>query len=120
MTNADATALPLVNASRATAGLPPFVSATALAPGGVSCVPKLPNGSCGTLREAMKYEKRMETQLIGYMQWFNDSRGWGDLISGTSLHWPVPFQEMQTRNQRFYNMPAVGTIGAAGVGTYGF
>lgn len=68
----------------------------------------------------MKYEKRMETQLTGYMQWFLDSRGWGDLIAGTALHWPVPNQEMDTRNLPFYDMPSTGTIGAAAVGTYGF
>ncbi len=119
-TGAAASALPLVNASRAAAGLPPYAAATDLAPGGAGCVPRLPNGTCATLLEAMKYEKRMETQLIGYMQWFNDSRGWGDLIGGTALHWPVPYQEMQTRNQAFYNMPAAGTLGVAAVGTYGF
>lgn len=115
-----AVALPLVNASRTAHGLPAYAAAGDLAPGGAGCVPRLPNGTCGTLLEAMKYEKRMETQLIGYMQWFIDSRGWGDLISGTSLHWPVPNQEMDTRNQAFYDMPSLGTLGAAAVGTYGF
>ncbi|MEX2180860.1 MAG: hypothetical protein WD771_02380 [Gemmatimonadaceae bacterium] len=117
---AGAVALPLVNASRAAHGLPAYAAAGALAPGGTGCVPRLPNGACGTLLEAMKYEKRMETQLTGYMQWFNDSRGWGDLIAGTPLHWPVPYQEMDTRNQAFYPMPSAGTLGVAAVGTYGF
>lgn len=115
-----ASALPLVNASRTAHGLPAYAASGDLAPGGAGCVPRLPNGTCGSLMEAMKYEKRMETQLIGYMQWFNDSRGWGDLIGGTALHWPVPYQEMQTRNQAFYNMPAPGTLPVAVVGTYGF
>jgi hypothetical protein len=117
---AGASALPLVNTSRTAHGLLPYAAAGDLAPGGAGCVPRLPNGTCGTLMEALKYEKRMETQLLGYMQWYNDSRGWGDLIVGTALHWPVPYQEMQTRNQTFYNMPAPGTIGVAPSGTYGF
>ncbi len=115
-------ASPLVNATRTAAGLPAFnaTSAADLAPGGAACVPRLPNGTCGNLLEAMKYEKRMETQLLGYMQWFNDSRRWNDLIGGTPLQWPVPNQEMDTRNKPFYNMPATGTLPAAAVGTYGF
>lgn len=116
-----AVALGLVNASRTAHGLPAYTSASALASNGVAdCVPRLPNDTCGTLLEGMKYEKRMETQLTGYMQWFLDSRGWGDLIAGTALHWPVPNQEMDTRNLPFYDMPSTGTIGAAAVGTYGF
>jgi hypothetical protein len=110
-------AMAVVNASRVQHGLAAFTDPAGLAP---DCVPTLPNGTCGTLLEAMKYEKRMETQLTGYMQWFVDSRGWGDLIAGTVLHWPVPYQEMDTRNQAFYNMPGTGTLPAAGTGTYGF
>lgn len=110
-------AMALVNASRVQHGLAAFTDPAGLAP---DCVPTLPNGTCGNLLEAMKYEKRMETQLTGYMQWFNDSRGWGDLVVGTSLHWPVPYQEMDTRNKPFYNMPSDGTIPASGPGTYGF
>jgi hypothetical protein len=54
------------------------------------------------------------------MQWFVDARGWGDLVQGTALHWPVPFQEMDTRNKPFYNMPGTGTLPGAPIGTYGF
>ena len=110
--NNPATAMALVNTQRATAGLPPFATPGSLAPGTTGCVPRLPDNTCGTLREAMKYEKRMETQLTGYMQWFLDSRGWGDLPLGTSLHWPVPYQEMDARNLPFYNMPFPGAAGA--------
>jgi hypothetical protein len=117
---APASAVPLINTTRMAAGLPAIVDGGIPVPGGAACVPRLPNGTCGSLLEAMKYEKRMETQLLGYMQWFLDSRGWGDLITGTSLHWPVPNQEMDTRNLPFYDMPSTGTIPASGVGTYGF
>lgn len=119
-TTGAAAAMTLVNASRTANGLLAFTDPAGTAPGGSACVPRLPNNSCGTLLEAMKYEKRMETQLTGYMQWFVDSRGWGDLVQGTSLHWPVPFQEQDTRNKPFYNMPSTGTLPGAAVGTYGF
>lgn len=119
-TGSGAAAMALVNTSRTANGLLAFTDPAGTAPGGTACVPRLPNGNCGTLLEAMKYEKRMETQLTGYMQWFLDSRGWGDLVQGTALHWPVPFQEMDTRNKPFYNMPQAGTLPASGAGTYGF
>jgi hypothetical protein len=111
------TAMNLVNASRTAHGLVAFTDPAGTAP---DCVPRLPNGNCASLLEALKYEKRMETQLTGYMQWFLDSRRWGDLVVGTSLHWPVPFQEMDTRNLPFYDMPSAGTLPGAALGTYGF
>lgn len=122
-----ATAMPLINLTRVANGLPAFTDANGVAPGGQGCVPRMPptapviGGQCGSLLEALKYEKRMETQLVGYMQWFIDSRGWGDLVQGTQVHWPVPYQEMDTRNQPFYNMPSgTATQQPAGVGTYGY
>ncbi len=106
----------LINISRTRNGLPSVVGVGAgVVPGGNSCVPKLPNGTCGTLFEAMKYEKRMETAFTGYMQWYIDSRGWGDLMPSTVVEWPVPYQEMQARALPFYN----GTRHNVG-NTYGF
>jgi len=115
-TGQAALAEPLIDISRTRNGLPSVVGVGAgVVPGGAACVPKLPNGTCGTLLEAMKYEKRMETAFTGYMIWYTDSRGWGDLPNGTVLEWPVPYQEMQARLQPFYN----GTR-QAGASTYGF
>ncbi len=107
----------LINISRVRNGLPSVAGVGAgVVPGGNACVPKLPNGTCGTLFEAMKYEKRMETAFTGYMQWFIDSRGWGDLMPQTAIEWPVPYQEMQARSKPFYN----GTRQNTGPNTYGF
>ncbi len=90
-------------------------------PNGVSgCVPRIPVGpsftssACGTLWEALKYEKRMETQYTSWANWWFDGRGWGDLPAATPPHWPVPYQEMDARAVPFY--PIQGT---APVGTYG-
>jgi hypothetical protein len=77
-------------------------------PGGSACVPRVPVGPnftstvCGTLWEAMKWEKRMETAFTGYGQWYIDSRGWGDLVIGTPLEWPVPYQELFARGRPSY------------------
>lgn len=84
-----------------------------------SCIPRVPSGAtlvCGSLLEAMKYEKRVETMMTGYGISFTDNRGWGDLIPGTVIEWPVPYQEMQARQSAFTN----GTNRFLGPNTYGY
>lgn len=78
--------------------------------GGNACVPRVPvnnltGRACGDLVEALKWEKRLETAFTGYVQWYIDSRGWGDLPEGTAVHWPVPYQELDSRTSgltKFY------------------
>jgi hypothetical protein len=128
--NDVASALPLIDNSRVSKGkLPPLVgsitSATDPVPGGTACVPRVPTGpsgptACGNAMEALKYEYRMETYFTGYGQWFQAERGWGDLVEGTALEFPVPYQEMQVRLLPFYNLGGVGGPSAAAKGTYGF
>ncbi|MBW7934960.1 MAG: hypothetical protein H3C62_15405, partial [Gemmatimonadaceae bacterium] len=83
-------------------------SATAPYSTAASCVPHVPQApsftstACGNIMEAMKYEKRMETAFTGYLVWYADSRGWGDLVQGTIVEWPVPYQEMQARYQPYH------------------
>lgn len=121
-----AAAIPLINATRtANGGLPAIPAGAARTdpvPGGAACVPRVPvlSGStyttaCGNVLEALKWEKRLETQMTGYIQWFIDGRGWGDLIQNTPTEWPVPYQEMDARSKPFYNSQR-----AAVRGTYGF
>lgn len=125
-----AAAIALINLSRVPNGLSSLTGLTSasdivpLNPGGgaTNCVPRVPQPptydftACGTLLEAMKYEKRMETMMTGYGISYTDNRGWGDMITGTPLEWPVPYQEMQARQQPYYN----GTRVATGTSTYGF
>jgi hypothetical protein len=125
-----ASALPLIDNSRVSKGKLPkltgvIATATDPVPGGNACVPKVPTGpngptACGTAMEALKYEYRMETYFTGYGQWFQAERGWGDLVEGTPLEFPVPYQEMQVRLKPFYNLGGVGGPSAAAKGTYGF
>jgi hypothetical protein len=119
-----AAAIPLINKSRVRAGLAALTvinSLTDQVPGGTACVPRVPQPpnynttACGNIMEAMKWEKRTETDMIGYGQWFIDSRGWGDLVVGTALEWPVPYQELFARIKPSYTTTAV-----AAKGTYGF
>jgi hypothetical protein len=103
-------------------GLPLDMTATDQVPGGGACVPRVPDpatnftsAKCGTLFEALKWEKRMELAFMQYGAWYFDSRGWGDLAQGTPLEWPVPYQEMDTRSLKLYNSNT-----AAAKGTYGY
>jgi hypothetical protein len=123
-----AAAIPLINKYRTRAGLP-AIPATAIITDQVpnsnalarDCVPRVPQPpdykttACGTMFEAMKWEKRLETSMIGYGQWYLDSRGWGDLVQGTPLEWPVPYQELFARGLKSYTTSARATVG-----TYGF
>jgi hypothetical protein len=111
----------------ANGGLPALsgvvTSATQPVPGGANCVPQVPTGTgtvtCGNILEAMKYEKRIENTYASFGRFWIDARGWGDLVEGTPLEFPVPYQEMQSRQKPYYLLgPGFGS--AAGKGTYGF
>lgn len=115
-------------------GLPAITvfDATTPVPGGVDCVPKVPANaahsgggtvSCGTLLEALKWEKRIETAYSHLAGWLFDSRGWGDLPQGTPVHWAPPYQELQTRNYsglQIYSVGGPNPTGGAGPSTYGW
>lgn len=110
-----AAAADLINVTRVAHG---GLSAADAAGTNTSCVPKLPNSSCGNLLEMLKWEKRMETWGTRFGSWYFDSRGWGDLAEGTALHWPVPAKELNVL-QIPINTHG-GTVGdVAPLGTYG-
>jgi len=98
-------------------------------PGGVSCVPRVPDAvavagafkaaKCGNLWDALKWEYRLETAYSGYGMWYFAARGWGDLPEGTAMYWPVPYQEMDARRQTFYSAGGVGGTGSSPRGNYG-
>jgi hypothetical protein len=121
-----ALAIPLIDRYRTRAGLPALAGVVSTltdpVPGAGACVPRVPVAAanppatvCGTIFEAMKWEKRMETSFTGHSQWYVDARGWGDLYAGTPLEWPVPYQELFARHRKTYINSRV-----APVGTYGF
>lgn len=122
--NNVAAAAALINVSRVRNGLSSVLGVTSLtAPisTATSCVPQVPqppdftSAACGTLFEALKYEKRMDDTQTGYMLWYTDNRGWGDLIENTVIEWAVPYQEMQARQEPYYN-----STHASGKSNYGF
>lgn len=125
-----AAAAALINVSRTRNNLPAITGATAVTdpvPGGRACVPRVPDPArgnaattCGSVYEAMKWEKRMESAYAGYDVWYFDSRGWGDLPEGTPVHWPTPTQERDARLQPSVSLGGVGRPGGAAASTYGF
>lgn len=83
----------IINQTRVAAGL----NATDASGTNTSCVPKLPDGSCGSLWEMLKWEKRVEGTFKGPFAapWFFDGRGWGDLWKDTWIQLPIPCGEAQ-------------------------
>jgi hypothetical protein len=118
-----------INVSRTTQGVLPAIGAigdTATAIGvAPTCVPKVPDPAqsyrgwkCGNVWDALKYEFRLETAYTGYGNWYLPGRGWGDLPQGTATQFPVPYQEMDSRQRPFYGFGG-GLPSSAGPGNYG-
>ena len=67
----------------------------------------------GSLWAMLKYEKGIETlQLQMGVAWF-DRRGWGTLVPGTVLHYPIPGRELELMGMPIYTFGGVGGEGAA-------
>lgn len=125
-TNQPALALSLINTYRTRAGLPAIPAGStqnSIVPGDNACVPRVPQPptftvtACGTVFEALKWEKRNETAFTGVAQFHIDARGWGDLYAKSPLEWPVPYQETFAR----YGTGSLYLNNRiAPVGTYGF
>ncbi len=105
----------VVNKYRANGDLPPF-SGTENPDGPESCVPQMPDGSCGDLWETLKYEKRIEVFHYGMAQEYFDDRGWGDLVEGTFLELPVPGSELLLLLMDIYSFGGAEGNGATGEG----
>ncbi|HYR07863.1 MAG TPA: hypothetical protein VEQ60_08850 [Longimicrobium sp.] len=117
-TGSPAGAADIINETRVPNGLGP-ANASGLNP---TCTPRLPDGSCGSLLEMLKWEKRMENYHHNFGAWFIDSRGWGDLHEGTFLHFPVPARALQELGLPLYTFGGPGgyAAGASPGSSYGY
>jgi hypothetical protein len=109
----------IVNTTRTAAGL----NATDASGTNTSCVPKLPDGTCGDLWEMIKWERRMNSRMVGLYDapWYFDDRGWGDLFANTQLQFPVPCGELQLLDMLpCYSFGGQGGDSSAPVSTYNF
>ena len=101
-----AEAAALVNNTRVAAGLDDISDGV-----NDSCVPRLPDESCGDFFEALKWEKRMVTIFspgLYLAPWYFEGRGWGDLYANTPLELPAPCLEMQMQFQPCSNYGGIG------------
>jgi len=102
-------AMATVNKYRTANGqLPPFTDVNGRAPGGDRCVPQLPDGSCGTLWDAFKHEKRIELFHYGMATEYFDDRGWGDLVTNTFEQIPIPGAELEILLKELYTFGGPG------------
>lgn len=112
--NRAAEAIPFINNSRVVNGQLPAILTVDGPPDESSCVPRKFNGQCGSLWDALRYEKNLELMGIeGGIAWY-DGRGWGALQEGTPIHMPVPGRELDNLGLPNYTFGGVGGDGAAG------
>lgn len=109
-TNQAALAVPLINLTRQANGNLPAVTVDG-PPDEQGCVPRQLDGSCGSLWDALRYEKKIEGVGVSGVIAFFDARGWGELPENTMLHLPVPGSELATLFLPLY------TFGGGGEGS---
>lgn len=105
-------AVPLINKTREANGeLPPVtIDGPPDTPG---CVPRKLNGACGSLWDALRYEKRIEGIGIHPPGAFLDARGWQTLPENTPVHFPIPGRELETLGMPLYTFGGQGGAGGA-------
>lgn len=110
--NRAAEAAPLINLSRTAQGqLPPVtVAGPTDEPG---CVPRKLSGACGSLWDALRYEKRMEGLGVDGVTAFLDARGWQTLPQNTLIHLPIPGRELGVLQRPLYTYGGPGGLGSA-------
>ncbi|HEY8469942.1 MAG TPA: RagB/SusD family nutrient uptake outer membrane protein [Longimicrobiales bacterium] len=77
------------------------------------CVPRTKEGACGTLLDALKWERQIELTGQNPMRAWHDFRGFGQLQPGTPLHMPVPARYLVQLNIPLYTFGGVGNPGSA-------
>jgi hypothetical protein len=95
-------AVPLINITRVANGeLPPVtLDGPPVEPG---CVPRKLDGTCGSLWDALRYEKRIEMAGVDPMVAYFDARGWQTLIQNSFVQLPIPGRELETLGLQLYS-----------------
>lgn len=108
--NRAAEAVPLINKTRVANGkLPPVdINGPPDTPG---CVPRKTNGACGSLWDALRYDKRIEGAGVDGQVSFWDARGWNTLAENSFIQFPIPGRELEIQRQAVY------TYGGGGPGS---
>jgi hypothetical protein len=110
--NRAAEAVPLINKSRVANGqLPPVTVAGP--PDEPGCVPRKATGACGSLWDALRYEKSVEMLGVDGVTAFLDARGWQTLPANTITQLPVPGRELATLLRPLYTYGGPGGSSSA-------
>ncbi len=77
------------------------------------CVPRTKAGACGSLLDALRYERAIELFALDVYRAWMDYRGFGMLISGQAYHMPIPGRYLVSMELPIYTFGGVGGEGAA-------
>jgi hypothetical protein len=105
--NRAAEAVPLINKTRVANGQLPPVTIDG-PPDEPGCVPRKLNGQCGSLWDALRYEKGVEMIGTDAVVRFFDSRGWQLLPENSFTQLPVPGRELGTLRLDLYTFGGPG------------
>jgi hypothetical protein len=109
-------AVPLINQTRIANGQ--LAPVTILGPPDTAgCVPRkyMPGasqGACGSLWDALRYEKRIEMAGVDPTVAYLDARGWQTLVQNTYIQFPVPGRELGVLQRPMYTYGG-GQLGSA-------
>ena len=106
-------AIPLINKYREqNGGLPP-VDINGVPGTAPDCVPRKLDGSCGSLWDALRYEKRIETLGLEGGPAYYDARGWNFLAANTPIHFPIPLRDLELLSIAPYTFGGTGGVDGA-------
>ena len=71
------------------------------------------SGACGSLWDALRYEKNLEGLGVSGITAYMDARGWGALPENSLVHFPVPGRELGTLRLESYTFGGPGGEGSA-------
>jgi sulfur relay (sulfurtransferase) DsrC/TusE family protein len=110
--NRAAEALPLINATRQANGQLPPVDLNG-PPDVAGCVPRKLSGACGSLWDALRYEKGIEGLGVSGVIAYFDARGWQTLVENSILQLPVPGRELAVIQRPLYTFGGPGGASSA-------
>lgn len=105
--NRAAEAVPLINLTRVANGQLPAVTVDG-PPDEAGCVPRKASGACGSLWDALRYEKRIEGLGVDGVTAFFDARGWQTLPVDSFVQLPIPGRELAVLVRPLYSYGGPG------------
>ena len=105
--NRASEAVPLINKTRVANGQLANVTVDG-PPDEAGCVPRKTTGGCGSLWDALRYEKRIEGAGVDGLVAYFDARGWGTLAENSFVELPIPARELEVQRLPLYTFGGAG------------